>query len=98
VPGLALWVLLNGSFLVTMLTAHRKARAAGQERWARAGAWLLAYWAALLVNASFDVFIEGPQGGIWFWSVMGAGMAVMETARRERRLRPAGGRTWERVW
>lgn len=97
VPGLALWVLLNGSFLVTMLTAHRKARAAGQERWARAGAWLLAYWAALLVNASFDVFIEGPQGGIWFWSVMGAGMAVMETARRERRLRPAGGRTWERV-
>jgi hypothetical protein len=37
---------------------------------------ILAYWLAMLVNASFDVYLEGPQGGIWFWSVFGLGLAA----------------------
>jgi hypothetical protein len=38
--------------------------------------WIFAYWLAALVNASFDVYLEGPQGGIWFWSVIGLGIAA----------------------
>jgi hypothetical protein len=35
------------------------------------------YWAAFLINATFDVFLEGPMGGIWFWSVFGTGIACL---------------------
>ena len=30
-----------------------------------------------MANASFDVFIEGPMGGIWFWTIYGIGLAAM---------------------
>ena len=35
-----------------------------------------------MINASFDVYLEGPQGGIWFWSFFGFGMALLEVQRR----------------
>ena len=44
---------------------------------------------AFLVNAAFDVFLEGPQGGIWFWSIMGFGIVA---ADRQRRLFSTAGR------
>ncbi len=34
--------------------------------------WLNAYLAAMLVNACFDVSIENPMGGVWFWTMIGA--------------------------
>jgi hypothetical protein len=81
-PGFALWVVLQGVFAASLLIAYFRARAGGLEEWARLNLWLLAFWAAFLVNASFDVFLEGPMGGIWFWSVMGFGIAVLEAQRR----------------
>ena len=48
----------------------------------RANLWILAYWTALLVNGSFDVYLEGPQGGIWFWCIFGLGIAAVEAQRR----------------
>jgi hypothetical protein len=36
-----------------------------------------------MVNASFDVFLEGPTGGIWFWSLFGLGIAALEIQRRQ---------------
>jgi hypothetical protein len=83
VPGLLLWVLLQTAFAVSLLVAYFKARRAGQEWWARVNLWLLAYWSAFMVNGAFDVFLEGPQGGIWFWSLFGFGIAVLEAQRRE---------------
>lgn len=96
VPGFLLWIVLNATFLVAMLAGHVRCRLAGQQWWAGACTWLLAYWTAMLVNASFDVYIEGPPGGIWFWSAMGAGIAVLDRSSRERGLpvlhSAAGGR------
>lgn len=89
VPGFTLWVLLQGFFALSLIRAHRRAVAAGQETLARLNVWVLAYWAAFLVNASFDVYLEGPQGGIWFWSLFGFGLALLEVQRRllpDRRL------------
>jgi hypothetical protein len=83
VPGLLLWVLLQTAFAVSLLVAYFKARRAGREWWARVNLWLLAYWSAFMVNGAFDVFLEGPQGGIWFWSLFGFGIAVLEAQRRE---------------
>ncbi|MBB5234094.1 O-antigen ligase family protein [Deinococcus budaensis] len=82
VPGLAAWVLLQGLFVFGLLRAYRRAAAAGQELWARLNLWVLAYWTAFMVNAAFDVFLEGPQGGIWFWALFGFGLALLELQRR----------------
>ena len=35
-----------------------------------------------MINGSFDVYLEGPQGGIWFWSIIGFGIAVTEVESR----------------
>ncbi len=39
--------------------------------------FLLAYWMAFMINTAFDVFLEGPMGGIWFWTVYGIGLAAV---------------------
>ena len=56
------------------MLAHRRA---GDTATAIVGAWILVYWVAMMVNTSFDPYLEGPQGGIWFWSLFGLGMVVM---------------------
>lgn len=78
VPGLALWVLLQSAFALALLLAYLRARRAGRDDWARLDLWVLAYWTAFMVNGTFDVFLEGPQGGIWFWCLFGFGLALLE--------------------
>jgi hypothetical protein len=75
VPGLVLWILLQGSFAWSLFRAHWRDRLAGRREWADLSLWVLLYWLAFMVNATFDVFLEGPHGGIWFWSVFGIGLA-----------------------
>ena len=86
VPGLAMWILLQAAFAFSLLRAYFRAVAAGQTLWAKLNLWVLAYWAAFLINASFDVYLEGPAGGIWFWSLFGFGVALVEMQRRDRAL------------
>jgi hypothetical protein len=61
---------------MTMLRARQLFLRRGETLLAGLAAWILVYWLATATNASFDVYIEGPQGGIWFWSLMGAGIAL----------------------
>jgi len=55
----------------------------GEIYWAKIDLWILAYWIAFIVNASFDVFLEGPQAGIWFWCLFGFGAAMLEIQRQK---------------
>jgi len=80
-PGLAIWALLQGLFGSKLLCAVIRARRRGDDWWQRVDSWILAYWLAFLLNAAFDVYLEGPQGGIWFWSVVGFGMASLALQR-----------------
>jgi hypothetical protein len=84
VPGLILWLLLQGVFGWSLLRALFRARARGEVFWARIDSWLFVYWAAMLVNMTFDVYLEGPQGGIWFWSIFGLGLAALAAQRSSR--------------
>ncbi|WP_420593699.1 O-antigen ligase family protein [Deinococcus sp.] len=84
VPGFVAWVILNLTFALGLLRAYFRANLAGQTLWAKLNLWVLAYWAAFMVNASFDVYLEGPQGGIWFWCLFGFGTALLELQRRNR--------------
>lgn len=76
VPGLVLWILLHASFAVVLFRAAQRARADGRRTWLMVVGWLFVMWAAALANATFDPYLQGPQGGIWFWSVMGLGLAA----------------------
>jgi hypothetical protein len=77
VPGFVLWLLLQAWFGIGLLRSVLAHRRAGDARLAAIAAWLLVYWVAIMVDTSFDPFLEGPQGGIWFWVVFGMGMVVM---------------------
>jgi hypothetical protein len=77
VIGLSIWVVLLlrlgwRTFWNSMLFTRNKDRRIDQ--------WLLAFFIAFLTNASFDVFLEGPMGGIWFWSLVGLMLLQMQKA------------------
>jgi hypothetical protein len=79
VVGLTLWILIQLAFAATLLRAARRARLVGRPVWVAVAGWLFVYWAAALVNSSFDVYFQGPQGGIWFWVIIGLGIGVTKS-------------------
>lgn len=97
VPGLVAWITLQGTFAVSVLRAYRRAVRSAQDALARSYLWILVYWIAFMLNGAFDVFLEGPQGGIWFWSLLGFGMALLGGHRNQ--LNVAGqGSVWTGTW
>ena len=83
VPGVALWLLLLATWYMTLFRNLLHARRRRRFTWVSIHAFLMAYVMAFLVNASFDVFLEGPMGGIWFWCLIGLGIAVTELYRTQ---------------
>jgi O-Antigen ligase len=90
VIGLALWLALLGTWFGTLLRAMRDAKHRNDREWYALFAFLLAYLLALFVNGTFDVYIEGPAGGIWFWSVLGCGIAAHVIYRTADRMAEPG--------
>jgi hypothetical protein len=82
VPGLALWIVTQLAWGGWMLSAYVRSRRGGDSRWQGVFFLLLAYWVAFLINASFDVYLEGPMGGIWFWTVWGVGLGALALYER----------------
>jgi O-antigen ligase/polysaccharide polymerase Wzy-like membrane protein len=75
VPGLALWVLALVAWFTALMNAHIVARRRGETQWANLFLWVACYELAILIDASFDVALEGPMLGVWFWSLFGFGIA-----------------------
>jgi hypothetical protein len=42
---------------------------------------------AMLINASFDVALEGPMQGIWFWCLFGFGLGCVMVYRAPREMK-----------
>lgn len=100
VPGLALWGLTMASWLVMMFRSMQHARRRGQEEWARRFLFVACYGIAFLINACFDVALEGPMQGIWFWSLFGFGVGATMVYRAghgcdQDRTRGNRGGPWE---
>jgi hypothetical protein len=77
VPGLALWIGMQLFWGGSILNGYITARVRKDIRWRAVFLFLLASWVAFMVNMSFDVFLEGPMGGVWFWSIYGTGAAAL---------------------
>lgn len=85
VPGFVVWVALQAAFGLTLLRAMLHLRRSGELQLAAVGGWVLAYWFAMMVDTSFDPYLEGPQGGIWFWVIVGLGLVVIRLSGRPAR-------------
>jgi hypothetical protein len=77
VPGIVAWGTVLLAFSYGMADGYVRARRRNHQRWAGLFLFLFCYFAAFAINGSFDVFIEGPMGGIWFWSIFGTGVGAV---------------------
>jgi len=68
VPGLVLWLVFLG---VLFFQSARMIYARLPRPDRLFIGWVVIYALVLLFNACFDVFLEGPMGGVWFWSMAG---------------------------
>jgi hypothetical protein len=85
VPGLVLWVTLNLVWFVTVFWESIGARRRGDTQWANVLLWIGCYELAILLDASFDVALEGPMLGIWFWCLFGLGVASVMIYRWDKK-------------
>jgi hypothetical protein len=76
VPGAVLWIILQVTIGWSLLSRYFLAKAHGLTTLADVNLWLLTYWVAFVVNMSFEVYLEGPQGGIWYWCLVGYIIAI----------------------
>lgn len=86
VPGLALWGLLGLAWLATTTRCMRRAWRHGDEAWGNLMLLIVGYWLSIAIDAAFDVAIEGPMLGVWFWCLFGFGVGstmIYETHTRQ---------------
>jgi hypothetical protein len=83
VPGLVLWLMVLVSWVGMLLNEIFSARARGHERWAKLFLFALCYAATIIINATFDVTLEGPMQGIWFWCLFGFGIGSVMVYRAQ---------------
>lgn len=75
-PGFMLWCWFLVDHGLALLRRQRQLRIAGDCVRSRVILWVLTYWIAATINGASDVYLEGPQGGIWFWCLVGVGRVL----------------------
>jgi hypothetical protein len=76
VPGLMLWFLTLGSWSIMLLSNIVRARARGDNVWANFFILIFCYALGFIIDGTFDVALEGPMSGIWFWCLFGVGVGA----------------------
>jgi len=71
--GGALWIALWSTWFSRLYKVWSRLRDTEDSEKARLALWLALSAVAVLVNAFFDPTIEGPQVGVWIWSLFGIG-------------------------
>jgi O-Antigen ligase len=76
IPGAALWGVFLVAWLLTLLQTMFLARRCGQPEWAGLLLFVACYATSCVINATFDVALEAPMQGIWFWCLIGLGIGT----------------------
>ncbi len=81
VPGAILWIGVLLTLYITLTRCYLRAMAEGRKELAAINLWVMAYSVPFLIAGAFDVYLEGPQGGIPFWCLIGFAIALSESQR-----------------
>lgn len=76
VPGLTLWLLTCAVWMAAMIAAFWRARRMGERKWEGFFLFIACYVASIVIDASFDVALEGPMLAIPFWTLIGIGIGA----------------------
>ncbi len=71
--GAALWIALWSTWFRRMYKVWSTFRDTEEHEKSMQALWLALAALAILINAFFDPTVEGPQVGIWLWSIFGIG-------------------------
>ena len=71
VPGFIIWLIFLLSFAWGLFGRSWTTQWQLGPRYENYALWILAWWFGLFLESCFGVIIEGPVGGIWFWSLVG---------------------------
>jgi O-antigen ligase len=94
VPGLVLWFVTLIAWNVMMVANIIRARLRGDRTWANFFVLIFCYALGFLIDATFDVTLEGPMAGIWFWWLIGVGTGATMIYRATVLSVPQTGRAW----
>jgi O-Antigen ligase len=83
VPGLALWFAFLLSWFGAMLRGLQAAQRRRRVEWSRLFLFVMCYVLSIIIDATFDVAIEGPMMGIWFWCLIGFGIGTVMVFRAD---------------
>jgi len=76
VPGFTLWALTIVTWFAMLMKRYINARALREQQWAALFLLLMCYSASIIIDAAFDVALEGPMLGIWYWVIFGIGVGA----------------------
>jgi O-Antigen ligase len=76
IPGAALWGIFLAAWFGALLHTTSLARRCGQAEWAGLLLFVACYATSGVINATFDVALEAPMQGIWFWCLIGFGIGT----------------------
>lgn len=83
VPGFTLWLLTLACWAAVVLTNMLRANLHGDNTWANFFLLIFCYELGFVIDAAFDVALEGPMVGIWFWCMFGIGTGASMIYRAE---------------
>ncbi|MEE9228101.1 MAG: hypothetical protein V3U47_03945, partial [Acidimicrobiia bacterium] len=82
--GAFLWLAMFGTWFVHLARSRRLYIELGEARRANLSTWVMLAMTGILLNAFFDPTIEGPQVGVWAWTLFGMGAVLGLGARASR--------------
>ncbi len=85
VPGLALWTLLSIVWFLLILKTMLDARRHGRTDWANLFLVVFCYVLAIHIVAMFNVTLENPMMGIWYWCLFGFGLGTVMIYQAQQR-------------
>jgi O-Antigen ligase len=88
VPGVVLWLLFLAAWFGMLANAMFAARRRQQPEWAGLFIFTISYVMAATINATFEVALEGPMQGIWFWCLVGFGIGSVMIYRYRTKYSP----------
>ena len=96
--GAFFWAAMFGTWFFQLGKARRLYLELGEERRANLSTWVMLAVGAILLNAFFDPTIEGPQVGVWIWTLFGMGAVLGLGARESRSHRKRGTSVGDFDW